>query len=73
MKRLLFLLIVILPAWLSAQQSDTTQLKSIQALEAQIDSLRQTLRTMDNEMQRMKQNVINSTSDIDEVLAFLED
>ncbi len=73
MKRFLFLLIVILPVWLSAQQSDTTQLKTIQALEEQIDSLRQTLRFMDNEMQKMKQSVINSTTDIDEVLAFLEE
>ncbi len=73
MKKVIFFLILMLPFCLNAQEVDTVQLKLIRSLELQIDSLRRTLRAMDIEMNSIRKSLLESTSDIDEVLAFLDE
>ena len=54
---------------IKAQQIDTTKVKYIRDLETQIDSLRTTIRAMDQELQQIKQNMVEGKSDVDELLA----
>ena len=71
-KYLLFVLLLFAPfAW--GQDIDTTSIEKIQTLESQIDSLRQTIRALDNELQRVKQNMVEGETDVDEILALLDD
>lgn len=71
MKKLILLLVLILPVWINAQEADTIYAKQIMLLEQQVDSLRRTLGLMDKEMQNIKQSMIVGESEIDEVLSIL--
>lgn len=69
MKKLIIFLVLLMPVWINAQETDTTYAKQIMHLEQQVDSLRRTLRLIDGEMQEMKQSMIEGESDVDEILA----
>ncbi|KAA3614590.1 MAG: hypothetical protein DWQ05_14940 [Calditrichaeota bacterium] len=73
MKKNLFLIFLFITVSLNAQEIDTTQVKYIHELESQIDSLRITLRSLDNELQQIKQNMVEGKSDVDELIALLND
>lgn len=69
MKRILLAIVVAIPIFVCAQQSDTIQAKKIVHLEQQLDSLRRTIKAMDKEMQNVKQSMVEGRTNIDEVLA----
>ena len=55
------------------QNIDTTAVKNLVELDSQIDSLRYIIRTMDNELQNVKHNMVAGKTDIDELIALLND
>ncbi|MBD3290090.1 hypothetical protein GF337_14885 [candidate division KSB1 bacterium] len=55
----------------NAQQIDTTRITRIKELESQIDSLRTTINAMVKELQQIKQNMAGGKSDVDELIALL--
>ncbi len=69
-KRTLFVILA-LASMVKAQAIDTTQVKQLHALESQIDSLRRVIKILDKELQNVKQNLVEGKSDIDELLALL--
>lgn len=52
-----------------AQQIDTTRALSINELEFEIDSLRTVILSMDSEIQQMKQNMVEGSSEVDKLIA----
>ena len=73
MMKYIFGVFLIISVTLNAQPIDTTQVKNIHKMESQIDSLRKTIRSMDNELQLIKQNMVEGKSDVDELIALLND
>lgn len=65
------LLLTVFHIPVNAQQVDTTSVNHIKALESQIDSLCRTIRLMDKELQQVKQNTVEGSSDVDELIALL--
>lgn len=71
MKKLIPFLVLFLPLWIHAQEPDSIYAKQIIQLEQQVDSLQKTLALMGQEMQEIKQSMIEGESEIDEVLSIL--
>ncbi|GAB4183159.1 MAG: carbohydrate porin [Calditrichia bacterium] len=68
---ILFILLFFVPAM--AQSIDTAKINKVVALESTIDSLRQIIRQMDTELQSIKKNMVEGKSNVDELLALLND
>ena len=70
MQRMLFALIIFAAQLsLPAQQIDTTRVEKVINMEETLDSLRQQIRAMDGEIQRMKGNMVNkAASEVNELL-----
>ena len=53
------------------QDIDTTKVERVVNMQQVLDSLRLQIRNMDSELQRIKGNMVNQTSDVDELLSLL--
>ena len=76
MKRRILLLttfIVLCCASARAQEPDTTGIAGVRTLESRLDSLRATIRFLDNELQIMRQRMVEGRSDVDDLVALLND
>lgn len=56
-----------------AQEVDTVKVEKIIHMEMLVDSLRQQIRNMDSEIQRMKKEMVENASDVQQILSFFEE
>ncbi len=73
MIRIIILLLLGFTIIANAQQIDSSRIHNIKALESRIDSLRQTISIMDKELQQIKKNMVEGKSEVDELIALLNE
>lgn len=63
-----FILFLFVSVQIFAQAIDTVKVDKVVNMEESLDSLRVKMREMDSELQRIKGNMVNKSSDVDELL-----
>ena len=58
---------------ISSQTIDTTKIKNVVEMQAQIDSLRSTIYSLDSELQNIKKNMVEGKTDVDQIIALLNE
>lgn len=69
MKVIFLTLALLISVFVWSQEPDTIRAQNINNLEQKIDSLQHTIKSMDKEIQEIKQNMIEGKSEVDELLA----
>lgn len=73
MKNALLFLILLYPVFLQSQVNDTIEAGRINELEQEVDSLKRTVKKMDDELQEIKQSTMEEKSNVDELMAIFGD
>lgn len=72
-KNTLLILLLFIFVQVQGQAIDTTRIDKIIKMESMIDSMTALIRKLDNDIQRLKQNMVEGTSDLDQLLALLNE
>ncbi len=67
------LLLIALSTNIFAQSSDTVKVDKIKILESKIDSLKQTLKIMDRQLQDVKKNLIEGKTNVESILSLFDE